>query len=295
MNANKLFSEFSIKKIWDKLLQHDKVMNSTILVLSSGQWVEQEDGTFKNTVLYKGFTENDKLTVDLYDDGSLSETQLNEYEQYIDSFETIDGALVAIANTKPTQTLTLVVKGDFEVIIQDMSDITSELNARIDECFQSVSNGKALLASAITDKGVETTSDATFAEMAENINNIETSVDLETLTAATALASDITIGCTAWVNGVLVTGTRPAPLKSLTGSFGIWLWGDETQTVDVVFEEKFDELPTVTGSPSYNSNGSHVSSIRIYNVTTSGFTVSIYGDGNGSQGITGTYYWTARV
>lgn len=120
-------------------------------------------------------------------------------------------------------------------------------------------------------------------------------VDLETLTAATALASDITIGCTAWVNGVLITGTRPAPLKSLTGSFEIFFKGSKNQTVDVVFEEKFDELPTVTGSPSYASNGSHVSSISIYNVTTSGFTVTLYGDGDGSQGITGTYYWTARV
>ena len=136
MNANKLFSEFSIKKIWDKLLQHDKAMNSTILVLSSGNWVDQEDGTFKNTVSYKGFTENDKLTVDFYDDGNLSETQLNEYEQYIDSFETIDGALVAIANIKPTQSMTVVVKGDFmanEASVENVGDLISAINQTNEE------------------------------------------------------------------------------------------------------------------------------------------------------------------
>ena len=204
MNANKLFSEFSIKKIWDKLLQHDKAMNSTILVISSGTWEEQEDGTFKNTVSYKGFTENDKLNVDLYDDGSLSEKQLDEYEQYIDSFEIIDGALIAIANTKPTQSFTVVVKGDFEVIIQDMSDITSELNVKIDNCFQSVSNGKSLIASAITDKGIETEATDTFEIMAENIENISTGDDTSN---ATASESEIAKGYTAWVKGRLVEGT----------------------------------------------------------------------------------------
>lgn len=37
------------------------------------------------------------------------------------------------------------------------------------EVFTSVSNGKASIASAITDKGVSTASDATFATMATNI------------------------------------------------------------------------------------------------------------------------------
>lgn len=46
--------------------------------------------------------------------------------------------------------------------------ITQKLN----EVFQSVSNGKSLIASAITDKGIETTADATFEIMAENIGMI---------------------------------------------------------------------------------------------------------------------------
>ena len=53
------------------------------------------------------------------------------------------------------------------------TDKTS-LVAAINELFQSVSNGKTLVASAITDKGVSTSSDATFATMAQNIENIPT-------------------------------------------------------------------------------------------------------------------------
>lgn len=44
----------------------------------------------------------------------------------------------------------------------------------VKEVFQSVSNGKSLIASAITDKGVQTDATATFQEMATNIGQIET-------------------------------------------------------------------------------------------------------------------------
>ena len=48
--------------------------------------------------------------------------------------------------------------------------------AAISETFQSVSNGKTLVASAITDKGVQTSSDATFTQMASNIQQITTGI-----------------------------------------------------------------------------------------------------------------------
>lgn len=44
----------------------------------------------------------------------------------------------------------------------------------VKEVFRSVSEGKELLASAITDKGVQTDADETFAGMAENIREITT-------------------------------------------------------------------------------------------------------------------------
>lgn len=47
-----------------------------------------------------------------------------------------------------------------------------ELSAEVSDCFQSVSDGKELVASAITDMGVSTASNATFQTMANNIKNI---------------------------------------------------------------------------------------------------------------------------
>jgi tRNA U38,U39,U40 pseudouridine synthase TruA len=45
----------------------------------------------------------------------------------------------------------------------------------IDEVFQSVSNGKTLIAAAITDKGVPTAASDSFSTMATNIRSIDTS------------------------------------------------------------------------------------------------------------------------
>ena len=56
------------------------------------------------------------------------------------------------------------------------TNFKENLVGAINEVFQSVSDGKVKIASAITDMGVETASDATFAQMADNItliNNAE--------------------------------------------------------------------------------------------------------------------------
>lgn len=97
----------------------------------------------------------------------------------------------------------LLVNGsDFYVGNSVNSLIQLGLKSEIDSCFQSVSNGKALVASAITDKGVETAADATFQQMANNINSIS---PLDT-SDANASAEQILSGYTAYVNGSKIIG-----------------------------------------------------------------------------------------
>lgn len=53
---------------------------------------------------------------------------------------------------------------------------STKINSEINKLKKSVSDGKSLIASAITAKGIETESDATFEVMAENINDIQTDI-----------------------------------------------------------------------------------------------------------------------
>ena len=84
---------------------------------------------------------------------------------------------------------------------------TQTVKEAIDGLKSSVSDGKTLIASAITDKGVDTAQDATFSQMAENIGQITTGTDT---TDATAAAADILAPKTAYTASGKVTGRIPS-------------------------------------------------------------------------------------
>lgn len=53
-----------------------------------------------------------------------------------------------------------------------VSDLNDNLQGQIDDLFQNVSNGKELIASAITDKGVDASEEETFQSLSEKIGLI---------------------------------------------------------------------------------------------------------------------------
>lgn len=92
-----------------------------------------------------------------------------------------------------------------ETVLNAYGVITKE---ELQNLKKSVSDGKTLVADAITDKGVQTAADAEFAIMANNISNIAGGEGIST-NDANAVAGDILQGKTAYVKDKKVTGTIP--------------------------------------------------------------------------------------
>lgn len=108
MKTNKMLPDSSISKVWENF----RKMNGIVIEFLANNWVSQSNGTFTNTVSYEGFTSDEILEVDLYDDGTLTETQITEYDSYITEFNILDGMIIAIATTKPTEDIIILCRGE---------------------------------------------------------------------------------------------------------------------------------------------------------------------------------------
>lgn len=64
------------------------------------------------------------------------------------------------------------VKNELQGNIDELNEKNEDLKEKVDELFQNVSNGKELIASAITDKGVDASEEETFQSLSEKINLI---------------------------------------------------------------------------------------------------------------------------
>ena len=102
--------------------------------------------------------------------------------------------------------ITITDEEELPLTAGDIEYKEGTVETALEGLFTSVSDGKALVASAITDKGVETPSDATFSQMAGNIRAITTGSSTED---ATATPGDILAPKTAYVAGGKVEGIIP--------------------------------------------------------------------------------------
>lgn len=152
-----------------------------------------------------------------------------------------------------TDQKTQAIVDDVNANFADVEDAIDQLNDNMNDLFQSVSDGKELIAEAITDKGVTTSANASFSTMANNIRNINTSEPIDPgeiivippgyidTSDATAGPDQILQGYTAYANGNKLHGTY---VPSGGGSTGGVILGED----EVVAKKIYGEAGVLTGN-----------------------------------------------
>lgn len=107
---------------------------------------------------------------------------LTPYEEFPQSI-TFEVYITAVGVAEGVTFTASIVEGVYATV-EDLNDFRVE----VDALKKSVSDGKTLVAGAITDKGVNTATDATFATMAGNIAAIKTNPALQAKTATLSTA-----------------------------------------------------------------------------------------------------------
>lgn len=158
----------------------------------------------------------DSVTNDWKDNGQLSGGGGGVLPEDVVTSE--GGASLEYGETIPAgeHTILFTEEEDAQLEAADIAYDTStsgmtadNVQGAIDELFTSVSDGKSLIASAITDKGVPTAEDATFQQMADNIGQISGGGDTSD---ATATSFDILAPKTAYTAAGKVEGVIPTLL-----------------------------------------------------------------------------------
>lgn len=118
-----------------------------------------------------------------FNDSLLEDSDFPVLQQLIKNVQKVDTIDDTTASATTTYSSNKIenIKSDISSQIKDIENelgtetlntTSQNLKSAINEVFQSVSNGKALVASAITDKGVSTSSSDSFSTMATNIRSI---------------------------------------------------------------------------------------------------------------------------
>lgn len=129
----------------------------------------------------------------------------------------------------------------------------------------------------------------------EGADTVHPFKNLERDTQATATAEQLTVGATAWVNGKLITGNRPAPVTAQSGSvtFMVSAGKEEspkTTTHLVTFPKVFDKTPSVS---IVAGSRQQYMTVTATSVNQSSFIINARTTFSGSENI--TFSWSAQA
>lgn len=106
--------------------------NGIICILLADKWVMTDDTTYKYTIQLPSLTGNELFDVNLYDDGSVTDAQIDAFSDLVTRIDVNAGEIVVYASAKPSVTFSVIFRGMCVInsaIIANLSDVMSKYDS----------------------------------------------------------------------------------------------------------------------------------------------------------------------
>ena len=158
--------------------------------------------------------------------------------------------------------------------VEELSTTAKTLKGAINEVFQSVSNGKNLIASAITDKGVATSNTDTFQTMADNISKINSVITDVNINSYNILKDN-------WKFKLLSnTGTNTSYANEISQNYDDSTFENISVPHDWAIYKEFNSSSPGGYESGYLDGGDGVYRIKLNTASLNGQKVYLYFDGS---------------
>ena len=110
--------------------------NGIICTLLADSWVE-DDGSYKQTIPLPSLDGTEFFDVSLYDDGTATEKQIEEFSELITRVDTNVGEVVVIASEQPTVSFSIMLRGMCDVdrvVVADLAEVVRGYDETKQKC-----------------------------------------------------------------------------------------------------------------------------------------------------------------
>lgn len=119
-------SKLAATNVQDAIDEVVNIQNGLLVTVEKDKWASS-DGVYTYEISIPGLTGNEMLDVDLYDDGTATEDQIEFYNLILDVESSAD-KITLTSNTAPTATIKLTLRGKFSVDITNYLDAINKIN-----------------------------------------------------------------------------------------------------------------------------------------------------------------------
>ena len=125
---NNAKSKLSTTNVQDAIDEITTIQNGLLVTVDKSSWSINDDSEYVSNITVTGLSGNEMLDVDLYDDGTATEAQIELFDNIVE-ISTSKDTIKLISLIQPTVNITLAIRGKFSVDKENYTDVNNRLES----------------------------------------------------------------------------------------------------------------------------------------------------------------------